>query len=159
MKLILSLVLVVLLVITGCAMFAGVEQSLSEMSDVQFYSLEQQIYLISNAGFTRLFNKRPEMKETMASLIEVVSPYVDEYSPNTALIITELVDTVLLKIDDPDAKFIIQLALLEIQKYGGLNYLDTAKVGAYEWRTNVLDMRSVKLVQAVFKGMIEAING
>jgi len=152
MRVILSLALV-MLTLGGCVLFGGMQQSLTQMNDAQFTALEKQIYLISNRGFARLFTERPDLKEDMASFAEIVGPYLDEADSDAAFFITDVLDSVLLKISDPDVKFILELALLEIQKYGGLSYIDDAEVEA------ILNMRSMKLVQAILKGFVEALNG
>ena len=153
MRLILNLVLMMLLMCGGCTLLTGVEQSLTEMDEAQFTILEKQIYLISNRGFARLFSEKPEVKESIAPLAEAVVPHLDGTDPDTVLFITNLADTILLKIEDPDVKFILELAFLEIQKYGGLRYAEGVHVDI------ILNMRSVKLVQAILKGLVEALDG
>lgn len=139
--------------ISQCTSCQTVLKSINEMEEVDFQLVEQEIYLITKLGCAQLFKSRPEFSEVVIEALVEFVPYLDTLDSESISFISNMVGNLSDKITDPELKALIDIAFLQIKKYGGLQYVEKVDLGV------VLSDRSVCLIQALVKGILDAAKG
>lgn len=136
--------------VSQCTSCQTVFTNMNEMEEADFQILEQEIYLITKIGCGKIFQAKPEVAKMVSEALEELTPYLNTLSPESVSFITNMVGKLTEKITDPEVKTLIDLAVLQINKYGGFQYVEKVDLGI------VLSERSVRLIQALVKGMLDA---
>lgn len=133
-----------------CTSCQTVFTNMNEMEEADFQMLETEIYLITKLGCREIFKAKPEAGKMVSEALGELVPYLDTLSPESVSFITNMVGKLTEKITDPDVQVLIELAILQVNKYGGFKYVEKVDLGI------VLSERSVRLIQALVKGMLDA---
>lgn len=139
-----------LVMVSQCTSCQTIMQSITEMEEADFQLIEQEIYIITKLGCTQLFKSRPEIEEISKEALEEFVPYLDTVDPESVSFISKMVEKLSEKITDPELEALVEIAFLQIKKYGGLKYVENIELGV------VLSDRSVRLIQALVKGILDA---
>lgn len=139
-----------LFAISQCTSCQTVFKNVNEMEESEFQLLEKEVYLITKLGCQEIFKAKPEVGRTVSEALAEFIPYLDTLDPDSVVFITSMIDKLTEKISNPEIKILIEIAILQIQKYGGFQYVERVDLGL------VLSDRSVRLIQSLVKGVIDA---
>ena len=139
-----------LFVVSQCTSCQAIFKNISEMEESEFQLLEQELYLNTKLGCQEIFKAKPEVGKDVSEALAEFIPYLDTLDPDSVVFITGMIDKLTEKISNPDIKILIEIAILQIQKYGGLQYIEQVDLGF------VLSDRSVRLIQALVRGVVDA---
>jgi len=123
---------------------------MNEMEEADFQMLEKEIYLLTKLGCQEIFKAKPEIGKMASEALAELEPYLETLSPESISFITNMVGKLTEKITDPEVQTLIELAVLQINRYGGFKYVEKVDLGI------VLSERSVRLIQALVKGILDA---
>jgi len=139
-----------LFTVSQCTSCQTVFTNMNEMEEGDFQILEKEIYLITKIGCQEIFKAKPEVGKMASEALAELVPYLDTLSPESVSFITNMVGKLTEKITDPEVQTLIDLAILQIEKYGGFKYVEKVDLGF------VLSDRSVRLIQSMVKGILDA---
>lgn len=139
-----------LFAISQCTSCQTVFNSINEMEEGDFQLVEQEIYLVTKLGCAQLFKSKSELAKTATEALAEFVPYIDTLDSESVSFISKMVEKLSAKIIDPELEALINIAFLQIKKYGGLQYVEKVDLGT------VLSDRSVRLIQALVKGILDA---
>ena len=139
-----------LFAISQCTSCQTIFKSINEMEESEFQLLEKEVYLITKLGCQEIFKAKPEVGKDVSEVLAEFIPYLDTLDPDSVVFITSMIDKLTEKISNPEIKILIEIAILQIQKYGGFQYVEQVDLGL------VLSDRSVRLIQALVKGVVDA---
>jgi aspartate/glutamate racemase len=136
--------------ISQCTSCQIVFTNLNEMEESEFQLLEKEVYLITKLGCQEIFKAKPELGKDIGEALAEFIPYLDTLNPDSVVFITNMIGKLTEKISSPEIKTLIDIAMLQIQKYGGFKYVEQVDLGL------VLSDRSVRLIQALVRGVVDA---
>lgn len=135
-----SMILVLCFVFGGCQI---ISQNLDDMTDAEYQRVEREIYLITKISCREFFKLKPELKLQTAGVIDSFGSDLGAYIDSGAFL-----EKFVEKISDPEIKELVELILLEVGKYGGFKYIDTA--------SSMLNERSAGLLSQVVFAIYDA---
>ncbi len=139
-----------LFAISQCTSCQTIFQNLDEMEESDFQLLEQEMYLITKLGCIEIFKAKPEVGQAISEALSAFVPYLDTLDPDSIKFISNMMGVLTEKISNPEIKILIDIAMLQIQKYGGFKYVEDIDLGL------VLSDRSIQLIQALIRGILDA---
>lgn len=139
-----------LFTVSQCTSCQTIFKSINEMEESEFQLLEKEVYLVTKLGCQEIFKAKPEIGKAVSEALAEFIPYLETLDPESVVFITSMMDQLTEKISNPEIKTLIEIAILQIQKYGGFQYVEQVDLGL------VLSDRSVRLIQALIKGIIDA---
>jgi len=139
-----------LFAVSQCTSCQNIFKNINEMEESEFQLMEQEVYLITKIGCQAIFKAKPEIGVAVGEALTEFVPYLDTLDPDSVVFITNMVGKLTEKISDPEIATLIEIAMLQIQKYGGFQYVEQVDLGL------VLSDRSVRLIQALVKGVVDA---
>ena len=140
MKLILATTMVVLLTLMcSCQSF---DQNLDKMSETEYGRVERETYLFTKIIVREFFKAKPEVKGVIQAATELIGKEAIENG--------KFLDELVTKINDPEVRELVELAMLEVGKYGVYEYLDDM--------SDIIQSRTTGLVVQASYAVIDAAN-